>query len=147
MGWPAKEASPALARYNPVSTLKKVVFPEPLGPIRPRISPSSSSKLNRSSATSPPKRRVTSRQVSSDGEDGFTRDDRSNAASAAGSDPLGGSEGSEGPGRHRAGSGTPAESEVFQEAAPPGMRRAPSPRRFRSRPAARSRPALATREK
>ena len=41
-------------------TLKQVVLPAPLGPIRPRISPSLMSKLTSSSATTPPNRSVTS---------------------------------------------------------------------------------------
>src|ERR1019366_5772114 len=40
----------------PVITLKKVVLPEPLGPIRPRISPSFTARLSRFKATRPPKR-------------------------------------------------------------------------------------------
>src|SRR5471030_2733463 len=49
----------------PVITLKNVVLPEPLGPIRPRISPSFTVRLKRSSATTPPKRMDRSSQASS----------------------------------------------------------------------------------
>ena len=37
---PAKRTSPVVGRNTPVITLKAVVLPAPLGPIRPRISPS-----------------------------------------------------------------------------------------------------------
>src|SRR5665647_2647656 len=40
-------------------TLKQVVLPAPLGPMRPRISPSLMWKLTSSRATTPPKRSVT----------------------------------------------------------------------------------------
>ena len=36
---PSKRTCPAVGRYTPVSTLKQVVLPAPLGPISPRISP------------------------------------------------------------------------------------------------------------
>src|SRR3989304_2369396 len=49
----------------PVITLKKVVLPEPLGPIRPRISPALTARLNWFSATKPPKRMLKLSQVSS----------------------------------------------------------------------------------
>src|ERR1039458_595496 len=49
----------------PVITLKNVVLPEPLGPIKPRISPSFTARLNRSSATRPPKRMDRLSQASS----------------------------------------------------------------------------------
>src|SRR5687767_5625640 len=42
----------------PVTALKQVVLPAPLGPIRPRISPSSMWKVTSSSAVSPPNLRV-----------------------------------------------------------------------------------------
>src|SRR6266542_6090466 len=42
-------------------TLTSVVFPEPLGPMSPRISPSPSSKLTWETAASPPNRLVTPR--------------------------------------------------------------------------------------
>src|SRR6478752_3636920 len=48
----------------PVMTLKQVVLPAPLGPIRPRISPSSMWKLTSSRAVSPPNRRVTASRLS-----------------------------------------------------------------------------------
>src|SRR5262245_23209118 len=52
--------SPAVWRYTPVMTLKHVVLPAPLGPMRPKIWLRSISKLTRSRATRPPKRIVRS---------------------------------------------------------------------------------------
>src|SRR5713226_7516993 len=46
-------------------TLKSVVLPAPLGPIRPTTSPASTVKETRSSATTPPKRTLSSRTSSS----------------------------------------------------------------------------------
>ena len=56
---PSKTTRPWSGRYRRVITLKAVVFPAPLGPIRPTISPSPTSNETSSSATMPPKRRVT----------------------------------------------------------------------------------------
>ncbi len=53
-GAPSKITVPELGRYTPVIALKQVVFPAPLGPISPRISPRRMSKVTESSATSPP---------------------------------------------------------------------------------------------
>src|SRR5215218_6206645 len=50
-----------------VMTLKAVVFPAPFGPISPAISPCSTSSETSSSATTPPKRRVTFRSFSNGG--------------------------------------------------------------------------------
>src|SRR6185295_6196737 len=52
---PAKVNRPRWGRYRPVRTLKTVVFPAPLGPIRPKISPSPTSKPTPLSAARPPK--------------------------------------------------------------------------------------------
>ncbi len=38
MSWPMKVIEPSSSMYMPVSRLKKVVLPAPLGPIRERIS-------------------------------------------------------------------------------------------------------------
>src|SRR5882762_5102959 len=46
----------------PVSTLKNVVLPDPLGPMRPRTSPSSTVRSSPSSATTPPNLRVSALQ-------------------------------------------------------------------------------------
>src|SRR3954469_22091696 len=54
-------------------TLKQVVLPAPLGPIRPRISPSRMSKDTWSSAVTPPNRMVTS-STSSRARPGFSED-------------------------------------------------------------------------
>jgi hypothetical protein len=48
-----------------VITLNAVVLPAPFGPIRPTVSPGSTSNETPSSATMPPKRRVTFSTVSS----------------------------------------------------------------------------------
>src|SRR5512135_1452833 len=56
---PRKSTSPPEVESMPVMTLTRVVFPEPFGPISPRISPSSSSKLTSDTAASPPNSRVT----------------------------------------------------------------------------------------
>src|SRR4051812_5291473 len=53
-----KRASPLEAGKMPVSTLKKVVLPDPLGPMRPRISPSWTARSSPWSATTPPNLRV-----------------------------------------------------------------------------------------
>src|SRR5690606_1269503 len=45
---------------NPVTTLKVVVLPAPLGPIRPRISPSSTWNDRSATAAKPPKKRLRS---------------------------------------------------------------------------------------
>src|SRR2546430_779319 len=55
---PRKTTSPAAGAKRPVSALKSVVFPEPLGPITPTVSPSATTTSTPSRATSPPKRTV-----------------------------------------------------------------------------------------
>ena len=56
---PSKTTRPSSGLYRRVITLNAVVFPAPLGPISPTISPAGTSKDTSSSATTPPKRRVT----------------------------------------------------------------------------------------
>src|SRR4051794_32813442 len=56
---PSKFNSPVSGRYSRVITLNAVVLPAPFGPISPTISPSPTSNETSSSATIPPKRRVT----------------------------------------------------------------------------------------
>ena len=58
---PSRSTVPESGVYRRVMTLKAVVLPAPFGPIRPEIWPSSTSNDTPSSATMPPKRRVTSR--------------------------------------------------------------------------------------
>jgi len=58
---PSRRTSPESGLYRRVMTLNAVVFPAPFGPIKPEIWPCSTTKETRSSATMPPKRRVTSR--------------------------------------------------------------------------------------
>src|SRR5690606_29224997 len=48
---------------NPVSTLKKVVFPAPFGPMRATIEPASTWNSSTDTATTPPKERCTPRTV------------------------------------------------------------------------------------
>src|SRR5437667_7235797 len=55
---PRKRMEPAVGGSAPDTQLKSVVFPEPLGPIKPRISPSRTSKDTWLSAVNPPKRLV-----------------------------------------------------------------------------------------
>src|SRR5258707_12610585 len=61
---PSNVIAPASAPLRPVATLKKVVLPEPLGPIRPRISLRSTFRSSRSSAVTPPNLLVNPRAVS-----------------------------------------------------------------------------------
>src|SRR5215471_14319966 len=58
---PRKRTSPAVHGRAPVTRLTRVVLPEPLGPMSPRISPSWRSKLTSDTAASPPNRLVTPR--------------------------------------------------------------------------------------
>jgi hypothetical protein len=46
---------PEVGESTPAITLNKVVFPAPLGPIKPVIDPSSISKVEPSTARNPPK--------------------------------------------------------------------------------------------
>ncbi len=70
-GWPAiscprKRIDPAVGAKVPESMLKIVLLPDPLGPIRPRISPSSTLNETLLTAVKPPKR-LTSPLTSSTG--------------------------------------------------------------------------------
>src|SRR5437016_12371123 len=51
----SKRIRPAVAGWRPVIRLKRVVFPEPLGPMRPTISPSSTRSARSCTARRPPK--------------------------------------------------------------------------------------------
>ncbi len=61
-----KRISPASGLMKPVTSEKSVVFPAPLGPITPTISPSSTSKLMSRTAERPPNRFETPRTSRSD---------------------------------------------------------------------------------
>ena len=52
---PRKRTEPALGRSAPAIRLKVVLFPEPFGPMRPRISPSATSKETFLTARKPSK--------------------------------------------------------------------------------------------
>src|SRR5215813_6410880 len=65
MSWPRNSTWPRLGSSWPVSILKKVLLPAPLGPIRQRSSPSSSVKLTSRTARTPPKCMLRSRVCSS----------------------------------------------------------------------------------
>ena len=54
--WPSNEIDPADGGNVPDSMLKIVLLPEPLGPIRPRISPWSTLNDTLLTAVKPPKR-------------------------------------------------------------------------------------------
>src|SRR6266850_5896796 len=64
-GSPPTVTVPPLGLYTRVMTLKRVVLPAPLGPMRATTSPASTVKETRSSATTPPKRTLSSRISSS----------------------------------------------------------------------------------
>src|SRR6266850_2315454 len=64
-GSPPTVTLPPLGLYTRVMTLNSVVLPAPLGPIRATTSPASTVKETRSSATTPPKRTLSSRISSS----------------------------------------------------------------------------------
>src|SRR5262249_54574629 len=53
---PAKRIEPAVGCRLPAIRLKAVLLPQPFGPIRPRISPSRTSKDTSLTARNPPKR-------------------------------------------------------------------------------------------
>src|SRR5690606_32360642 len=55
---PSSRTDPSVGANSPAMTLNVVLLPEPLGPIRPRISPSASSKERFLTAVNPPKRLV-----------------------------------------------------------------------------------------
>src|SRR5258708_34173866 len=64
-GSPSTRTLPVVGRYTRVMTLKRVVLPAPFGPINATTSPASVVKETRSSATTPPKRTLSSRISSS----------------------------------------------------------------------------------
>src|SRR5260370_36715 len=64
-GSPSTRTLPVVGRYTRVMTLKRVVLPAPFGPINATTSPASTVKETRSSATTPPKRTLSSRTSSS----------------------------------------------------------------------------------
>src|SRR6267142_865904 len=64
-GSPPTVTVPPLGLYTRVMTVKRVVLPAPLGPMRATTSPASTVKETRSSATTPPKRTLSSRISSS----------------------------------------------------------------------------------
>ena len=51
---PSNHTAPLVGWYTPVMTLKAVVFPAPLGPMRATISPSLTTSSRSSTATTPP---------------------------------------------------------------------------------------------
>src|SRR5256885_14480324 len=57
---PSMRTVPELGRYTRVTTLKSVVLPAPLGPIRATTSPAPTPKDTRSRATTPPNRTLRS---------------------------------------------------------------------------------------
>ncbi len=61
---PSSATEPASGRSMPITSFITVDLPEPLGPIKPRISPPRSSKPMSLTATSPPKRLVRPRTAS-----------------------------------------------------------------------------------
>src|SRR6266403_1983418 len=58
--WPTNRTTPWLGLITPVIRLNKVDLPAPLGPMTARTSPSATRIVTRSTATMPPKRRVSS---------------------------------------------------------------------------------------
>src|SRR5438045_9160855 len=58
MSLPSNRIVPAVGGRNPDSRLKHVVFPAPLGPINPTISPSSTVRSTPLTAARPPKYRL-----------------------------------------------------------------------------------------
>src|SRR4051794_29312743 len=56
MSCPSKTIRPASGRYTPLIRLNTVDLPAPLGPMRPRISPSSTLNVRLETASRPPKR-------------------------------------------------------------------------------------------
>src|SRR5262245_21401685 len=58
---PSNTIEPRVGRRKPLSRLKQVVLPAPLGPIRPTISPLSTVRSTLLTAASPPKSRVSPR--------------------------------------------------------------------------------------
>src|SRR5438477_3880522 len=56
--WPRTVTFPEVGFERPLTILTVVVFPEPLGPTRPKISPDRTARVRSSSATNVPKRLV-----------------------------------------------------------------------------------------
>ena len=87
-GSPANEIVPSLGSRRPAMTLKKVVLPAPLGPMRLTIEPSGMSKSIVRTATRPPKRfeipRASSRRPRLAGSDEVVAGPAGAAAGAAG---------------------------------------------------------------
>ena len=75
MGSPSCRTVPCVGRWKPVMTLKAVVFPAPLGPIRLVTVPAATVKLTPASAATPPNRTVRSRasRVTTRGSDDARR--------------------------------------------------------------------------
>src|ERR1700722_17311200 len=61
IGWPSNRISPWSGRSSPLTMLKVVVLPAPLGPMRLTSSPSSIARSSDLTAATPPKRRVSPR--------------------------------------------------------------------------------------
>src|SRR6516162_9994114 len=59
MSSPSSVTRPRVGFSRPVTTLNRVVFPAPLGPIRPVMCPPSAARDTSSTATRPPNRTVT----------------------------------------------------------------------------------------
>ena len=55
MSWPSKATVPRSGFKRPAIRLKVVLLPEPLGPIRPNISPGATAKETWLTARKPPK--------------------------------------------------------------------------------------------
>src|SRR3972149_173016 len=92
---PRKRMEPAVRGRAPETQLNAVVLPEPFGPIRPRISPSRTSKETALRAVKPPKRLVRPLTVSKGevsegaGEAPSKRDQRAANGEEAGSGMTG----------------------------------------------------------
>src|SRR5262245_27045671 len=54
ISWPCSSIDPAVGGYMPAMQLKVVLLPEPFGPMRPKISPSLTSKDTLETAVKPP---------------------------------------------------------------------------------------------
>src|SRR5439155_12699632 len=63
MSWPLTCARPPVGASTPQSMRMIVVFPEPFGPSRPKISPGGIDRFTRSTASRSPNRRVSSRAM------------------------------------------------------------------------------------
>src|SRR5262249_34513811 len=103
--------SPELGPYTPVITLKTVVLPAPLGPIRLTISPSSTSTSSPESARSPPN---DSERCST-----FSTDPAGRPPSLGPGGPAGGSPGAGGPAGPVSPGGPPGRSSSALICSPP----------------------------